>query len=300
MKTYVITGSIGHISRPIVEELVRAGKDVRVVTSSVGRTTEIEDIGATALVGNVRDTAFLKTAFKNVDVVYTMIPPIWQTTNWIKSMNEVAESYAQALQDNDVKYVVNLSSVGADVSKGVGPVDGVHYFEKLLNTIPGQNIRHLRPAYFYSNLLTQIGMIKQAGIMGANFGEGEKLFLTHTNDIATVALEELLNLKFSENSVRYIISDERSGKEIAQAIGNAIGITIPWIVFTDDQQKQGLLQAGLSETHAEHFTIMGRAIREGYMQADARKNKPQFSNTKLEDFAKEFATIFNSEVAVAE
>jgi uncharacterized protein YbjT (DUF2867 family) len=300
MKTYVITGSIGHISRPIIEELVRAGKDVRVVTSSVGRATEIEDIGATALVGNVRDTAFLKTAFKNVDVVYTMIPPIWQTTNWIKSMNEVAESYAQALQDNDVKYVVNLSSVGADVSKGVGPVDGVHYFEKLLNTIPGQNIRHLRPAYFYSNLLTQIGMIKQAGIMGANFGEGEKLFLTHTNDIATVALEELLNLKFSENSVRYIISDERSGKEIAQAIGNAIGITIPWIVFTDDQQKQGLIQAGLSETHAENFTTLGRAIREGYMQADVRKNKPQFSNTKLEDFAKEFATIFNAEVAVAE
>jgi hypothetical protein len=30
------------------------------------------------------------------------------------------------------------------------------------------------------------------------------------------------------------------------------------------------------------------------MQADARKNKPQFGNTKLEDFAKEFAIAFNS------
>ena len=35
MKTYVITGSIGHISKPIIEELVKAGKNVRVVTSSV-------------------------------------------------------------------------------------------------------------------------------------------------------------------------------------------------------------------------------------------------------------------------
>ncbi len=140
-------------------------------------------------------------------------------------MNEVAESYAQALQANDIKYVVNLSSVGADVGNGVGPVDGLHYFEKLLNAIPSLNIRHLRPSYFYSNFLAQIGMIKQGGIMGGNFGEGEKIFLTHTNDIATVALEELLNLKFSGNSVRYIISDERSGTEIAQAIGNAIGIT---------------------------------------------------------------------------
>ena len=62
------------------------------------RTQEIEGIGATALVGNVDDTAFLKTAFKDVDVVYTMIPPIWQTTNWLKSMNQVAENYAEAFK----------------------------------------------------------------------------------------------------------------------------------------------------------------------------------------------------------
>ena len=300
METYVITGSIGHISKPVIKELVKAGKNVRVITSSGNRVQEIQGIGATALVGNVEDKAFLKTAFKDADVVYTMIPPIWQTTNWLNTMQEVAENYAQALQDNDVKYVVNLSSIGADVGNGTGPVDGLYYFEKLLNAIPGLNIKHLRPAYFYSNFLAQIGMIKQAGIMGGNFGEGEKVFLTHTNDIATAALEELLSLKFSGNSVRYIISDERSGKEIAQVIGNAIGIALPWIVFTDDQQKQGFLQAGLSESHAENYTALGRAIREGYMQAHARKNKPQFGNTKLEDFAKEFATIFNSEVAVAE
>jgi uncharacterized protein YbjT (DUF2867 family) len=294
METYVITGSIGHISKPIVKELVRAGKNVRVVTNSLSRKQEIEGIGATALVGNVSDPTFLRTAFKDADVVYTMIPPIWQTTNWIKSMKDVADNYAQALKDSDLKYVINLSSIGADVGNGTGPVDGLSYFEKLLNATPGLNIKHLRPAYFYSNFLAQIGMIKQAGIMGGNFGEGEKLFLTHTNDIATAALEELLNLKFSGNSVRYIISDERSGKEIAQAIGNAIGIDLPWVVFTDDQQKQGLLQAGLSETHAENYTTLGRALREGYMQTHARANKPQFGNTKLEDFAKEFAVAFNS------
>ena len=209
-------------------------------------------------------------------------------------MKDVADNYAQALKDSDLKYVINLSSIGADVGNGTGPVDGLSYFEKLLNTTPGLNIKHLRPAYFYSNFLAQIGMIKQAGIMGGNFGEGEKLFLTHTNDIAAAALEELLNLKFSGNSVRYIISDERSGKEIAQATGNAIGIDLPWVVFTDDQQKQGLLQAGLSETHAENYTTLGRALREGYMQAHARANKPQFGNTKLEDFAKEFAVAYNS------
>ena len=137
-------------------------------------------------------------------------------------------------------------------------------------------------------------MVKQGGIMGGNFGEGEKVFLAHTDDIAVVASEELLNLNFSGYSVRYIVSDERSGKEIANVLGHAIGRDLPWIVFTDDEQKKGFLQAGLSETHAQNYTDLGTAIREGYMQTDARKNKPSLAPTKLEDFAKEFAAVFSS------
>lgn len=294
MKTYVITGSVGHISRPIIQGLVKAGKDVRVITSTPARVSEIENLGAKALVGSVEDTTFLNEAFKGADVVYTMIPPTWQTTNWRASQNHIGKNYAQALESNHVKFVVNLSSVGAHHGNGVGPVDGLHDFEQLLNKIPGLQVKHLRPSYFFSNFLSQIGMIKQAGIMGGNFGEGEKLFLVHTDDIASAALEELLNLTFSGNSVRYIFNDERSGKEIADVLGKAIGKDLPWVVFTDEQQKQGLLQAGLSETHAQGYTDLGRSIREGYMQIDARKNKPVLGRTKLEDFAREFAAVFNS------
>lgn len=294
MKTYVITGSVGHISRPIIQGLVKAGKDVRVITSTAARVSEIENLGAKALVGSVEDNTFLKEAFKGADVVYTMIPPTWQTTNWRASQNKIGKNYAQALEANKVKFVVNLSSVGAHHGNGAGPVDGLYDFEQLLNKIPGLHVKHLRPSYFFSNFLSQIGMIKQAGIMGGNFGEGEKLFLVHTDDIAAAALEELLSLSFSGNSVRYIFSDERSGKEIAEVLGKAVGKNFPWVVFTDEQQKQGLLQAGLSETHAQGYTDLGKAIREGYMQIDARKNMPVLGKTKLEDFAHEFAAAFNS------
>ena len=294
MKTYVITGSIGHISKPIIEGLVKAGNTVRVITSNSERTADIEKLGAKALVGKVQDAVFITNAFKGADVVYTMIPPIWQTNNWRASQNEVAKVYTDAIKANNIKHVVNLSSIGAHVGNGVGPVDGVHDLEQLLNAIPGLNVKHLRPSFFFYNFFAQIGLIKQAGIMGANYGDGEKVFLVHTRDIAAVALEELLNLTFTGNSVRYIISDERSGKEIAEVLGKAINKNLNWAVFTDEQQKQGMLQAGLSETHAEGYTTMGKALREGIMQQDARKNKPALSSTKLEDFAVEFAAAFNA------
>jgi hypothetical protein len=39
---------------------------------------------------------------------------------------------------------------------------------------------------------------------------------------------------------------------------------------------------------------MGKALRNGVMQNDARKNKPALSPIKLEDFASEFAAAFKS------
>jgi uncharacterized protein YbjT (DUF2867 family) len=294
MDNYVITGSLGNISKPIIEGLIKQGKKVSVITSNNDRSKEIEHLGAKPLVGQLQDLDFLKKAFTNADVVYTMIPPIWQTTNWRASQNEVARNYTSAIESAGVKFVVNLSSLGADKPNGIGPVSALYEFEQMLNKIPGLNVRHLRPSYFYHNLIAQIGLIKQAGFMGSNFGEGEKLFLVHPADIAKAALEELSTLNFKGNSVRYVISDERSGKEIAEVLGKAINKPLQWVVFTDEQQKQGLLQAGLSETHTAGYVEMGKALREGYMQEDARKNKPVLSKIKLEDFSKEFSEAFNN------
>jgi uncharacterized protein YbjT (DUF2867 family) len=294
MKKYIITGSIGHISRPIIEGLVKAGKEVTVITSSQDRVSEIEKLGAKALVGKVQDIAFVKNAFRGADVIYTMIPPIWQTNNWKASQLEVAKNYAEAIQANGIKYVVNLSSIGAHNAKGTGPVDAMYEFEQMLNKISGLNVKHLRPSFFFYNFMAQIGLIKQAGFMGANYGDGEKMFLVHTNDIAAAALDELLNLNFTGNSVRYILGDERSGTEVANVLGKAIGKDLKWVQFTDEQQYQGLLQAGLSDTHANGYKEMGTALREGRMQGDARKQNASFSQTKLEDFAKEFASAYNN------
>lgn len=294
MNNYVITGSTGHISKPIIEALVKAGKNVRVVTSTQARSKEIQDLGATPIVGDIRNSGFSKEAFRDADVVYTMIPPIWQTQNWRAAQNEVADSYIEGLKGSSVRYIVNLSSIGAHLPNGVGPVSGLYDFEQKLNKLSGVNVKHLRPSFFFYNFFSQKDLAKQAGLLGGNYGTGEKLFLVHTDDIASAAIEELLSLNFSGSSIRYIIGDERSGHEIAEVIGKAIGKKLNWAEFTDEQQKQGLLQAGLSETHANNYTEMGKALRTGIMQEDARKNKPQFASTKLEKFAEEFAAVFNN------
>jgi uncharacterized protein YbjT (DUF2867 family) len=295
MKKYVITGSIGHISKPVVEGLVKAGKEVNVITSDAARVSAIEALGAKALVGSVSDRDFVKRAFREADVVYTMIPPIWQTSDWRAAQNEVARIYTEALQGSTVKYVVNLSSIGAHLGNGVGPVDGLADFEKMLNGLPDIQVKHLRPGYFFYNFITQIGLVNHAGILGDNFGlEGQKIPLVHTRDIAAVALEELLNVSFAGKSFRYILSDHRTMQDAARVLGQAIGKNIPWVVFTDEQALKGALDAGVPASHAGPFIEMGAMLRSGRMQEDLEKHAPTPGSTKLEDFASEFQAAFTA------
>lgn len=294
MKKFVITGSVGHISKQVTEALVKGGSDVSVITSNPDNVTKIASLGANALVGSVADAKFLTQAFEGADAVYAMIPPIWQTENFRASQNEIGKSYAEAIRRSGVKNVVSLSSVGAHVGKGCGPVDGVADFEKLLNEIDGLNVKHLRPAYFYYNFLSQIPMIKQAGIMGGNFGgPDQKLAIVHTSDIAKVVIEELSDLKFEGKSIRYVLSDIRTSVEIANIIGKAIGKNLNWVVFSDDEQRNGLLQAGLRKTHADAYTEMGAAIRNGKLMEEILKFSPGPGAITFEDYMEEFKRAYS-------
>jgi uncharacterized protein YbjT (DUF2867 family) len=279
-----------------VEGLIKAGNSVTVITSKQTNAAAIETLGAKAAVGSVEDADFLKQAFVDADAAYLIIPPKWDVSGWRAFQNQIIDNYIAALEANDIRFAVLLSSVGADLGQGAGPVDGLYDAEQKLANVPGLNSKFLRPSYFMYNLFGMIGMIKNMGIMGNNFG-ADMVVLTHTDDIADVALHELLTLGFTGHQVRYIASDERTGAEIAQVLGEAIGKPeTPWVVFSDAQSLEGMKGAGLPEEMAASYTTMGKSLREGKMQADFFNNKPVYGKVKLEDFAKnEFAPAFDAQ-----
>ena len=291
---FVVTGSLGNISKPLAEKLIAAGHEVTVVSSKADKTLQIEALGAKAAIGSVEDLDFLTKTFTGVDAVYTMVPPHFGAANWKQYIAGIGENYAEAIHGAGVKNVVNLSSMGAHMPDGCGPVSGLFYVEKALNGLAEVNVKHLRPGFFYPNFLSNIGMIKQVGIMGGNYGEGAKLVLVHPDDIADVAAEELQNLSFSGKSIRYIVSDEKTTNEVAAILGKAIGKPeIPWVNFKDEETFGAMLLAGVPEEIAKNYTEMGAAMRSGEMASDYNNNRPTvFGKTKLEAFAPVFAAAF--------
>jgi uncharacterized protein YbjT (DUF2867 family) len=292
---YVLTGSIGNISKPIAQNLIEAKHQVSIITSNVQNVESIEKLGATALVGSVEDGAFLKSAFAGADVVYLMIPPKWAVTDWYAYQQEVSHNYISAIQENHVKKVMVLSSIGAHMGKGAGPIDGLAYLESKLNEVADIQVVYLRPSYFYYNLFSMIPLIKNAGFMGSNMPADHTLVLTHTSDIVDIASRYLLEDKFNGKEILYISSDARLISEITSILGQSIGKPeLTWVQFTDEQSLNGMMQAGLSETISKGYTTMGSAISSKEIEADYWKNvdKVAFGKVKLEDFAKEFAGVF--------
>lgn len=294
---YTITGGAGNISAPLATALLEAGHQVTIITRNEANVSSLTALGAKAAVGSVEDRAFLTRAFAGADAVYTMVPPNYNPTQWKQWIGSIGENYAAAIRANNIKHVVNLSSVGADLPDGCGPVSGLHKVEQALNQLKDTAVLHLRPAYFYQNLLANVGLIKTAGIMGSNFSLGEHAFpIVDPADIAAVAAEALLSLNFTGHTSVYIASDEVSTAQIASTIGAAIGKPeLNWVVFTDEQALGGMRQAGLAEELASNYTEMGAALNNGTMLADYLRHRPSvFGKVKLADFAKKFAAIYNS------
>ncbi|QEC41977.1 NAD(P)H-binding protein [Pseudobacter ginsenosidimutans] len=294
---YVITGASGHISKPIVLQLLSEGHDVTVIGRSAGNLQELTGKGAKAAIGSLDDAAFLTETFKGADAVYLMTPPNYNSQSIKDYIASVGKNYSTALKASGVQYAVVLSSIGAHLSSGVGPVDGIHRLEQELNKLENVNILYLRPAYFYYNLFSNLELIRHQNIIGSNFSAGAGQFpLVHTSDIAAAAAEALLKLDFKGHSVKYVVSDEAGTDQIAATIGKAIGKPgLPWVKFTDDQALQGMQQAGLGEDISNNYVEMGNAIDSGVMSEDYFQNgNGPIGKVKLADFAQEFAAVYNA------
>jgi uncharacterized protein YbjT (DUF2867 family) len=291
-----LTGSLGNISKPLAEILIKNGHEVTIISNDSKKVSDIEALGAKAAIGSVSDVAFLTDAFKGADAVYTMVPPNWGVSNYRQYIAETGKNYLEAIKASGVKRVVNLSSIGAHLSGGTGPIAGLYDVEHTLNTLYGIAVKHLRAGFFYINFFFDTGLIRNKGIMGNNYGEKTRLIMVHPRDIAAVAAQELQG-SFEGKSHRYVASDEREISEIVKILGTAIDKPeLPWVQFSDEEAFAGMTSAGMSKAIAGTYMEMSNAINSGILFEDFDQHKPDvWGSTKLVDFAKEFAAVYKSQ-----
>ena len=290
----VVTGSLGHIGKPLTQALVQKGHSVTVISSNAEKQKQIEELGATAAIGKLDNVDFLAATFKDADSVYCMVPPDFTQPDQVAYYQNSGNVYADAIRKSGVTRVVDLSSYGAHLPSGTGFITGAHKVEQTLQAIPNLQLTHIRPTFFYYNLLSFIQMITTAGFIGAVYGGEDRLTMVSPEDIA-VAIAEELQITNNVSEFRYVASDDRTCNEVAFVLSKAIGITnLKWLVLPKEQVLQNLLSAGIPQNAANNLVELGEAIHTGKLREDYDLHTPVLGKVKLEDYTAEFAQIFNS------
>ena len=299
---YAIIGASGNTGSVISRKLLAHGEKVRVIGRDPKHLESLVQGGAEAFVANVSDASALTQAFKGAKAVYLMIPPNPTIPNVREDQERVSDALVAAVQKAGVEYAVVLSSIGADKPDKTGPVVGLHNLEQKLNDVSGLQAVYLRAGYFMENLLPQVGVIQNFGIVGGPLRSDLKVPMIATQDIGAAAAETLLKLEFAGKQARELHGQrDLTYQEVASVIGQAIGKPgLAYVQLPSTQLKPALVQMGMSANLVDLILEMAEALNSGYMAALEPRSAENTTPTSIETFvAEQMAPRFTGKAAGA-
>jgi uncharacterized protein YbjT (DUF2867 family) len=287
-----IMGATGHTGKKITEALLQAGEKVRALGRSENKLTELKRASAEVLAGDTNDAAFLTKAFRGADAVYTLLPTDPHAPDYRAEQDRQGEAIVKAIRDSGVRYVVALSSLGADLATGTGVIAGLHAQEERLKQLKGVNVLLLRPVSFFENFSNSLGLIKHEGINGDSVEPDLAIPMVATRDIAEVAAKALKTRDWKGVVVRELLGPrDLSYSEATHIIGERIGKPgLQYVQFSYEDEARALVQAGMSLSFANLYVEMTRAFNAGVIKP--RRTPENTTPTRFESFAGELARAY--------
>ncbi len=299
---YVITGASGNTGHIVAKKLLEQGKSVRAIGRSAERLAKLSSLGAEPFMADLSDKAGLTKALAGAQAAYLMIPPDLASTDFRAYQDRLIDAMISAVEQNEVKHVVALSSIGADKSEKTGPIAGLHRMEEALKRISGLNTLAIRAAYFMENTLPQVSVIQHMGVTAGPLRPDLKVPMIETRDIGAYAADALLRLDFKGFQTQELLGQrDLNYLEVTSILGNAIGKPdlkynpIPYEAFGG-----ALQQMGASQNIATLFMEMSQALNEGHVRALEPRSARNTTPTSFEQFvAEEFVPAYQGKSAAA-
>ena len=297
---HVVMGASGNTGHIVARNLLTRGEKVRVVGRNSAHLQPLTSKGAEPFIADVTDAGALAKAFHGADSAYVMIPPSLTSKDPLGHSNRVSDAIAAAVQQAGTRNVAVLSSIGAELPSGTGPVIGLHNLEQKLNQIGNANILYLRAGYFMENTLPQVNAIRQTGNAAGPLRPDLKIPMIATRDIGSVAADVLLHPAIRGKQTRELLGQrDLSYNEVASIIGKTIGKPdLKYAQMPDDQFRAVLVQTGMSEQVANLLVDMVQALNSGKMHALESRTAQNTTPTSYETFSTEvFAPAYQHQTA---
>lgn len=263
---FAIAGVTGHVGSVAAEQLLKQGKNVKVLVRSASKGAAWSARGAEVAVGVLDDPRFLANALRGADGFFVLLPPpSFAEKDFYAAQRKMADAIASAVKASGVPYVVLLSAVGADLATGNGPIKGLHYLEHQLRTT-GTKLTSIRAGLFQENISIALGAAHQAGIV-PNFAPSDEIPtpMIATKDIGAFVAQSLVAPPKASEIVD-LDGPEYTMRQVAEKLGAALGKKLQVVNIPPSGMVDALIQVGLPKHFAEVFAEMYAGFGSGALR----------------------------------
>jgi uncharacterized protein YbjT (DUF2867 family) len=282
-----VTAPTGHIGSQLTHRLLAAGAPVTLLVRDRRKVAEQVKRGARVAEGSLTDASFVAEATKGAQALFWLTPPDPTSTDLRAHQARLGRIAAEAVRRNGIPLVVNVSSIGADLGHGTGPVDGLYDVEGALDGA-ARNVIHLRCAFFMENYLSAAPGIVKDGCVYFPVRADTRTPMIATRDVAEVATEYLLSDKDRGRRVVYVYGPaDLTFGEAAAALTTVLGRPVRHVAVSPEQALTAMVEAGLSAHVASQMIELDKALDDGYLLSGTPASPDRRTRTTFERFARE-------------
>ena len=266
---FTIAGSTGRVGGAAARDLVGAGHAVRLlVRDPAGVAGDLA--GAAVVQADLTDRAALAAALHGSRGCFLLLPFDPAGTGIADQQARMVDAVTGAVADAGVPHVVMLSSLGADSADGPRILRWLHALEDGLRSTPAV-VSTVRSTHFQEN----VGEVLEAARGGVYPVFGDDLDtpvpLVATGDVGATVAATLLAPPESHEIID-VLGPAYSERELAAAVGEAVGKTLTIAPCPRPVWEQTLTAAGLSAEAAELVAELYDAAHHGLLRpAGTRK-----------------------------
>lgn len=281
---FVILGITGQTGAAAADALLAAGAPVRALVRDADKAKAWAARGVEIVTGDAGKAADLTRAFTGAKGAYVLAPPLPAHPDPVASYVAIAEAVREAVQRSGLPHLVFLSSEGAHLPSGTGPILGLHRAENILRGA-APRVTFLRASYFQENWRNVHALAVAEGILPTMLVPADrKRDMVATVDIGREAARLLLDPNppaIVELGGPDLVSAEDAAAAMARVLGKPVQVVSPpreaWVSI--------LTGAGLGPAYAGLLAEMYDGINSGHVRFSGDGEARRGAATLDETFA---------------
>lgn len=277
---YVIAGATGRVGSATAGALIAAGAEVRVLVRQDTDAKRWEEAGAEAVVTALDDEEGVAAALGGAAGFFTLLPFDLDADDLDAHADRLIAAIAAAVARAAVPHVVMLSSGGADLTTGTGPITGLHRLEEALRAT-GTRLTALRSGHFQEKVADVIDLARATGLYPVFASSAEvPVPMVATRDLGAAVAGALLHPPEMSETVD-VIGPARTEREVAEVLGRGLGRELTVELVPEPAWEGALTEAGFRPHVAGSLAELYRADAAGLLAP--RGDRSVTADTSIEE-----------------